>query len=42
MKNFWGRKVSDLGWNMFTSMLNYKAIKEGKIFKKIGRFEASS
>ena len=42
MKTLWGRKVSDLGWNMFTSMLNYKAIREGKIFKKIGRFEASS
>ena len=27
---------------MFTSMLNYKATKEGKILKKIGRFEAST
>ena len=42
MKKFWGRKVSDLGWNMFVSMLSYKATKEGKILKKIGRFEASS
>ena len=42
MKKLWGRKVSDLGWNMFTSMLSYKAMREGKIFKKIGRFEASS
>ena len=42
MKKLWGRKVSDLGWSMFTSMLNYKATKEGKVLKKIGRFEASS
>ena len=42
MKKLWGRKVSDLGWYTFTSMLNYKALKEGKILKKIGRFEASS
>ena len=42
MKKLWGRKVSDLGWNMFTSMLSYKAMREGKILKKIGRFEAST
>ena len=42
MKKLWGRKVSDLGWYSFISVLNYKAMKEGKIFKKIGRFEAST
>ena len=42
MKRLWGRKVSDLGWNTFTSMLSYKAMREGKVLKKIGRFEASS
>lgn len=42
MKKLWGRKVSDLGWSMFTSMLSYKAMREGKVLKKIGRFEAST
>ena len=42
MKKLWGRKVLDLGWNMFTSMLSYKVAREGKLLKKIGRFEASS
>jgi len=42
MKRLWGRKVSDLGWNMFTSMLSYKAAREGKMLRKIGRFEAST
>lgn len=42
MLKLWGRKVSDLGWHSFTSMMQYKAFKEGKILKKIGHFEASS
>lgn len=42
MKKLWGRKISDLGWSMFTSMLSYKAAREGKIVKKIGRFEPST
>lgn len=42
MKKLWGRKVSDLSWYAFTSMLSYKAMKEGKILKKIGKFDPSS
>lgn len=42
MEKLWGRKVSDLSWYAFTQMLNYKAMKYGKILKKIGRFDASS
>ena len=42
MKKLWGRKVSDLSYYTFQSMLNYKCIKYGKKVIKIGRFEPSS
>ena len=42
MKKVWGRKVSDLSYCTFQSMLNYKCIKYGKKMLKIGRFEPSS
>ena len=42
MKKMWGRKVSDLSYYTFQSMLNYKCIKYGKKMIKIGRFEPSS
>ena len=42
MKKLWGRKVTDLSYYTFQSMLNYKCIKHGKKVIKIGRFEPSS
>lgn len=42
MGKLWGRKVSDLSYYTFQSMLNYKCIKYGKKMIKIGRFEPSS
>lgn len=42
MQKLWGRKVSDLSYYTFQSMLNYKCIKYGKKVIKIGRFEPSS
>lgn len=42
MSKLWGRKVHDLSWYSFTSMLGYKALKYGKRVVKIGRFEPSS
>ena len=42
MKKIWGRKVSDLSYYAFQSMLNYKCIKYGKKMIKIGRFKPSS
>lgn len=42
MKKLWGRKVSDLSYYAFQSMLSYKCIKYGKKMLKIGRFEPSS
>lgn len=42
MKKLWGRKVSDLSYYTFQSMLYYKCIKYGKKMMKIGRFEPSS
>ena len=42
MKKIWGRKVSDLSYYTFQSILNYKCIKYGKKVIKIGRFEPSS
>lgn len=36
------RAIGDLAWNMFTSMLAYKAEWHGKNIIKIGRFEPSS
>ena len=42
MKKLWGRKVSDLSYYTFQTMMQYKCLKFGKKFMKIGRFEASS
>ena len=42
MKKIWGRKVSDLSYYTFQSMLTYKCQKYGKLVMKIGRFEPSS
>jgi len=42
MKRIWGRKVSDLSYYDFQRMLEYKCVKYGKVFIKIGRFEPSS
>ena len=42
MQRLWGRKVSDIAWYQFTTMLNYKAIEQGKFVFKIDRFYPSS
>ena len=42
MKKLWGRKVTDLSYYTFQSMLTYKSVKHGKKVIKIGRFEPSS
>ena len=42
MKKLWGRKVSDLGFSDFISILENKCDEFGKTFKKIGRFFPSS
>jgi len=38
MKALWGRKVSDLGFASFVSILEWVALKRGKSVVKIGRF----
>lgn len=42
MQKLWGRKVSDIAWHQFTTMLNYKAIEQGKFVLKIDRYYPSS
>ena len=42
MSKVWGRKVSDLSYYTFQTMLTYKCLKYGKKVIKIGRFEPSS
>ena len=42
MSKLWGRKVGDLSYHTFTTMLNYKLTRKGKRLLKIGRFEPSS
>jgi putative transposase len=42
MKRLWGRKVSDLGFSEFMSILEAKARQRGKQIIKIGRFDPSS
>ena len=42
MQKLWGRKVSDIAWHQFTTMLNYKAIEQGKFVLKVDRFFPSS
>ncbi|WP_055557656.1 RNA-guided endonuclease TnpB family protein, partial [Streptomyces sp. NBRC 110028] len=36
------KSVHDAGWSAFVNMLEYKAIKHGRYFGKIGRFEPTS
>ncbi len=42
MKTLWGRKVSDLGFAQFVSILEWVALKRGKRVVKIDRFYAST
>jgi putative transposase len=42
MKARWGRKVSDLSWAMFVSILEYQATKNGCVVKKIDKWYPSS
>ena len=42
MSKLWGRKMSDMSYYTFQSMLAYKALKFGKKLVKIGRFEPST
>jgi putative transposase len=36
------KAISDCGWSSFTTMLKYKAEKEGKVYQEVGRFFPSS
>ena len=36
------KAISDCGWSSFTTMLKYKAEREGKVYQEVGRFFASS
>ena len=36
------RSVHDAGWSAFTAMLEYKARRHGREFRRIGRFEPTS
>ena len=42
MMKHWGRKVSDLSYYTFTTMLDYKLKRRGKRLLKIGRFQPST
>jgi putative transposase len=42
MQARWGRKVSDLGFGSFLSILEWVALKRGKQGVKIGRFEPTT
>ena len=42
MKRLWGRKVSDLGFGKFMAILDFVALKRGKIVVRIGRFERTT
>ena len=42
MMKLWGRKVSDLSYYTFTTMLDYKLKRRGKRLLKIGRFQPST
>lgn len=42
MKELWGRKVSDLGFSGFVSILEHVAQKENKEVRKVGRYFPSS
>ena len=36
------KSVHDAGWAAFTRMLEYKSVRYGRVFRKIGRFEPTS
>jgi len=36
------KSVHDAGWSAFTGMLEYKAARHGRTFRRIGRFEPTS
>ena len=42
MQKLWGRKVSDIAWSQFVSMLTYKALERNKFVLKVDRFFTSS
>jgi putative transposase len=42
MQKLWGRKVSDLGFAKFVTILEWVALKRGVVIVFIGRFEATS
>lgn len=42
MQKLWGRKVSDIAWSQFVSMLTYKALERNKFVLKVDRFFPSS
>ena len=42
MKKLWGRKVSDLGLQLFLNILEFKALEHKKVVHKIDRFFPSS
>ena len=42
MKRLWGRKVSDLGFANFLTILKWVALKRGKSVVQIGRFERTT
>lgn len=42
MKRLWGRKVSDLAFSEFLSIVEFKAKERGKVVLKVGRFEPTS
>ena len=42
MKRMWGRKVSDLSFSTFLSILEHKCLEKGKKLLKVGRFYPSS
>ena len=42
MKRIWGRKVSDLGFSSFLTILEQKSLQKDVKFIKIGRFEPTS
>jgi len=42
MKRLWGRKVSDIAWNQFVSVLSWHCQKQGSHLVKVDRFNPSS
>ena len=42
MKRLWGRKVSDLSFSQFVTILDYKCFKHNRTFHKIGQWTATT